>query len=88
MKIPYLLPEWIVRALEQIVSVVVAAGSRNFFDSAVRVETSGLQREEHRLALEVSIKKKNQAIGVQFRLVDANQQLADGLSNHTLPMAS
>ena len=49
-------------ALEQIVSVVVAAGSRNFVDSAVRVETSGLQREERRLALEVSIKKTGQQV--------------------------
>ena len=67
-------------ALGQFPSLVVT-DSKNLYDSVVRVETSGLQLEEKRLALEVlSIRERIQAIGVSFRWVDADQQLADGLS--------
>ena len=68
------------QALEQSVSVLVT-DSKNLYDSVVRIETSGLQLEERRLALEViSIRERVKSIGVQFRWVDADQQLADGLS--------
>ena len=68
------------KVLSQVSSVVVT-DSKNMFDSVVRVETSGLQLEEKRLALEVlSIRERVRMIGAQFRWVDSDQQLADGLS--------
>ena len=68
------------QVLSQVSSVVVT-DSKNMFDSVVRVETSGLQLEEKRLALEVlSIRERVKATGIQFRWVDSDQQLADGLS--------
>ena len=68
------------KALRQVPSIVVT-DSKNLYDSVTRVETSGLQLEEKRLALEVlSIRERVAAIGTQFRWVDADQQLADGLS--------
>ena len=68
------------QALKQVPSIAVT-DSKNLYDSVVRVEMSGLQLEERRLALEVlSIRERSAAIGVKFRWVDADQQLADGLS--------
>ena len=46
-----------------------------------RIETSGLQLEERRLALEVlSIRERIKAAGMQLKCVDSDQQLADNLS--------
>ena len=67
-------------ALSRMPSVVVI-DSKNVYDSVVRIETSGLQLEEKRLALEVlSIRERVLAAGVSCRWVDSDQQLADGLS--------
>ena len=67
-------------ALSRMPSVVVT-DSKNVYDSVVRIETSGLQLEEKRLALEVlSIRERVLAAGVSCRWVDSDQQLADGLS--------
>ena len=66
--------------LSQVTSVVVT-DSKNLYDSVNRIETSGLQLEERRLALEVlSIRERSKAIGAQLRWVDSDQQLADNLS--------
>ena len=68
------------QALGQVASIVVT-DSKNLYDSVVRVETSGLQLEEKRLALEVlSIRERVNLTGVHFRWVDSDQQLADGVS--------
>ena len=67
-------------ALQRVPSTVVTDAA-NLYDSVTRVETSGLQLEEKRLALEVlSIRERAAATGTEFRWVDAYQQLADGLS--------
>ena len=68
------------RALSTFDAIVVT-DSKNLYDSGNRVETSGLQLEERRLALEVlSIRERTHAAGIQFRWVDSDQQLADNLS--------
>ena len=60
---------------------VVVTDSKNLYDSVSRIETSGLQLEERRLALEVlSIRERVRATGMQLRWVDSDQQLADNLS--------
>ena len=68
------------RALQKIQSVVVT-DSKNLYDYVVRAGTSGLQLEEKRLALEVlSIRERVRSSGVQFRWLDSDPQLADGVS--------
>ena len=63
------------------VSSVLVTDSKNLYDSANRIETSGLQLEERRLALEVlSIRERIKATGMQLKWVDSDQQLADNLS--------
>ena len=60
---------------------IVVTDSKNLYDSVNRIETSGLQLEERRLALEVlSIRERAQASGMQLCWVDSDQMLADNLS--------
>ena len=60
---------------------VVVTDSKNVYDSVNRIESSGLQLEERRLALEVlSIRERTKAAGITLRWVDSDQQLADNLS--------
>ena len=67
-------------ALSQVSSVIVT-DSKNLYNSANRIETSGLQLEERRLALEVlSIRERIKAAGMQLKWADSDQQLADNLS--------
>ena len=62
-------------------SSIIVTDSKNLYDSVSRIETSGLQLEERRLALEVlSIRERVHATGMQLRWVDSDQQLADNLS--------
>lgn len=66
--------------LRKIKSVIVT-DSKNFYDSVVRVVSSGLQLEEKRLAIEIiSFKERRAATGTECRWVDSDQQLADSLS--------
>ena len=59
-------------------SSIIVTDSKNLYDSVSRIETSGLQLEERRLALEVlSIRERIRATGMQL---DSDQQLADNLS--------
>ncbi|CAE7390554.1 PORB, partial [Symbiodinium natans] len=68
------------KALRRFQSVVVT-DSKNLYDSVHRIETSGLQLEERRLALEVlSIRERIKSAGMHFKWVDSDQQLADNLS--------
>ena len=60
---------------------LLVTDSKNVYDSVIRIESSGLQLEERRLALEVlSIRERVKRAGVDCRWVDGGQQLADGLS--------
>ena len=60
---------------------LLVTDSKNVYDSVIRIESSGLQLEERRLALEVlSIRERVKLAGVDCRWVDGGQQLADGLS--------
>ena len=68
------------QALSTIPSVMIT-DSKNLCDSVVRIESSGLQLEEKRLALEIlSIRERVSAAGVIYKWVDADQQLGDPLS--------
>ena len=68
------------QALSTIPSVMIT-DSKNLFDSVVRIESSGLQLEEKRLAIEVlSIRERVSAAGVLYKWVDSDQQLGDPLS--------
>ena len=59
----------------------VVTDSKNLYDVVNRIETSGRQLEERRLALEVlSIRERAKACGMQLHWVDSDQQLADNLS--------
>ena len=59
----------------------VVTDSKNLYDAVNRIETSGRQLEERRLALEVlSIRERAKASGMQLHWVDSHQQLADNLS--------
>ena len=51
------------------------------YDSVMRIESSGLQLEERRLAVEVlSYRDRLHAAGIDCKWVDSDQQLADALS--------
>lgn len=66
--------------LQQMPSIIVT-DSKNMYDSVMKVESSGLQLEERRLAVEVlSYRDRLQAAGIDCRWVDSDQQLADTLS--------
>lgn len=66
--------------LQQMKSVIVT-DSKNMYDSVMKIESSGLQLEERRLAVEVlSYRDRLQAAGIDCRWVDSDQQLADTLS--------
>jgi len=55
--------------------------SKNTYDALSRIETSGLQLEERRTAIELlGIKERLEQAGVQPRWVDSDQELADGLT--------
>jgi len=66
--------------LKQMKSLIVT-DSKNMYDSVMKIESSGLQLEEKRLAVEVlSYRDRLGAAGVDCRWVDSDQQLADTLS--------
>lgn len=68
--------------LRQFDSVIVT-DSKNMYDSIVRVEGSGLQLEERRLAAEILSyreRERPKQAGISCRWVDSDQQLADALS--------
>ena len=55
--------------------------ARNIFDGIVKVETSGLQMEEKRTAIELlAIKERLQQARVTLKWVDGEQEMADGLT--------
>ena len=60
---------------------VIVTDSKNMYDSIVRVESSGLQLEERRLAAEIlSYRERLKQAGITCKWVDSDQQLADALS--------
>lgn len=60
---------------------LIVTDSKNMYDSIVRIESSGLQLEEKRLAAEIlSYRERLQHAGISCRWVDSDQQLADALS--------
>ena len=60
---------------------VLILDSKNLFDAMSRIETSGLQLEEKRTAIEVlSIRERTKDTGIIVRWVDSDQEFADGLS--------
>ena len=66
--------------MKEIPSVLIL-DSKNLFDALSRIETSGLQLEERRTAIEVlSIRERTQQTGIRVKWCDSDQQLADGLS--------
>ena len=68
------------KALKQIPSVIVT-DSKNMYDSVMRIESSGLQLEERRLAVEIlSYRERLHAAGIDCKWVDSGQQLADAFS--------
>ena len=55
--------------------------ARNISDGVVKVETSGLQMEEKRTAIELlAIKERLSQARVSLKWVDGEQELADGLT--------
>ena len=67
-------------SLQSIPSVIVT-DSKNMYDSVMKIESSGLQLEERRLAVEVlSYRDRLQAAGIECKWVDSDQQMADTLS--------
>lgn len=75
-----ILPSQVDQAMRMIPSVLIL-DCKNLFDSLCRIQSSGLQLEEKRTAIEVlSIRERTLCAGVQVRWVDSDQQLADGLS--------
>lgn len=65
----------------QSIPSVLIMDSKNLFDAMSRIETSGLQLEERRVALEIlSIRERTQQTGICVKWCDSDQQLADGLS--------
>ncbi len=55
--------------------------ARNIFDGIVKVETSGLQMEEKRTAIELlAVKERLKQANVDLKWVDGEQELADGLT--------
>ena len=66
---------------------VLILDSKNLFDAMSRIETSGLQLEEKRTAIEVlSIRERTKDTGIIVRWVDSDQELADGLSKPFHPL--
>lgn len=65
----------------QAVPSVLIMDSKNLYDAMSRIETSGLQLEEKRVAIEIlSIRERTQQTGICVKWCDSDQQLADGLS--------
>ena len=55
--------------------------ARNIFDGIVKVETSGLQMEEKRTAIELlAVKERLKQANIELKWVDGEQELADGLT--------
>lgn len=62
-------------------SSCLVCDARNIFDGIVKVETSGLQMEEKRTAIELlAIKERLKQARVELKWVDGEQELADGLT--------
>lgn len=67
-------------AMRQIPSVLIL-DCKNLYDSMCSIQSSVLQLEERRTAIEVlSIRERTLEAGIQVRWTDSDQQLADGLS--------
>ena len=65
----------------QAVPSVLIMDSKNLYDAMSRIETSGLQLEEKRVAIEIlSIRERTKQTGICVKWCDSDQQLADGLS--------
>ena len=65
----------------QKVPSVLIMDSKNLYDAMSRIETSGLQLEEKRVAIEIlSIRERTSQTGILVKWCDSDQQLADGLS--------
>ena len=66
--------------MREIPSILIM-DSKNLFDAMSRIETSGLQLEERRVAIEIlSIRERTRQTGIVVKWCDSDQQLADGLS--------
>lgn len=60
---------------------ILILDAKNLYDALSRIETSGLQLEEKRTAIDVlSIRERTQQTGILVKWVDSDQQLGDGLS--------
>ena len=60
---------------------VLILDCKNLYDAMSRIETSGLQLEEKRTAIEVlSIRERTKHTNILVKWVDSDQQLADNLS--------
>ena len=74
------LPHQTDQIMHKVPSVLIL-DSKNLYDALSRIQTSGLQLEEKRTAIEVlTIRERTVETGIQIRWVDSDQQLADGLS--------
>ena len=79
------LPERIdLRRVDEYLSTIescMVCDVRNIFDGVVKVETSGLQMEEKRTAIELlAIKERLSQARVSLKWVDGEQELEDGLT--------
>ncbi|CAL1141395.1 unnamed protein product, partial [Cladocopium goreaui] len=73
-------PHQVDAAMRQIPSVLIL-DCKNLYDAMCRIQSSGLQLEERRTAIDVlSIRERTLETGIQVRWTDSDQQLADGLS--------
>ena len=60
---------------------IIVTDSKNMYDSVMKIESSGLQLEERRLAVEIlSYRERLSAAGIDCKWVDSDQQMADALS--------
>ena len=75
-------------SLDQVMKImpsILILDAKNLYDALSRIETSGLQLEEKRTAIDVlSIRERTRQTGILVKWVDSDQQLGDGLSkpNH------
>jgi hypothetical protein len=78
------IPDLDLRSVDQTLCLqnsAVISDSKNAYDALKRIETSGLQMEEKRTAIELlGIKERLSAARIDCRWVDSDQELADGLT--------
>ena len=74
------------KSLQAIPSIIVT-DSKNMYDSVMRIESSGLQLEERRLAVEIlSYRDRLHSAGIDCKWVDSDQQMADAFFVKGFPL--